>query len=156
MLTATNPATGQLIQTYEENSGREVSQKVEAAHQAFLTWRETTFSERVEKLRHASQILIDRKATYADLMANEMGKPIRDGRAEIEKCAWVCDHYADNALTALRPEIIETDARRSYVSFNPLGVILAIMPWNYPFWQVFRFAAPALVAGNAAVLILRW
>jgi succinate-semialdehyde dehydrogenase/glutarate-semialdehyde dehydrogenase len=152
MLTATNPATGQLIQTYEENSGREISQKVEAAHQAFLTWRETTFSERVEKLRHASQILIDRKAIYADLMANEMGKPIRDGRAEIEKCAWVCDHYADNALTALRPEIIETDARRSYVSFNPLGVILAIMPWNYPFWQVFRFAAPALVAGNAAVL----
>jgi succinate-semialdehyde dehydrogenase/glutarate-semialdehyde dehydrogenase len=85
-------------------------------------------------------------------MATEMGKPIRDGRAEIEKCAWVCDFYADNALGALKPESIKTDARKSYISFKPLGVILAIMPWNYPFWQVFRFAAPALAAGNAAVL----
>ncbi|MGD2011498.1 MAG: NAD-dependent succinate-semialdehyde dehydrogenase [Desulfobacterales bacterium] len=152
MLTATNPATGQPIQTYEENSEREVAQKVEDAHQAFLNWRESIFPERVEKLRNASQILIDRKAEYAALMANEMGKPVRDGRAEIEKCAWVCDYYADHALSALQPEIIETDARRSYVSFNPLGVILAIMPWNYPFWQVFRLAAPALSAGNAVVL----
>jgi len=86
------------------------------------------------------------------LIAIEMGKPVRDGWTEIEKCAWVCDYYADNALTALQPETIRTDARRSYISFKPLGVILAIMPWNYPFWQVFRFAAPALMAGNAAVL----
>jgi succinate-semialdehyde dehydrogenase/glutarate-semialdehyde dehydrogenase len=152
MLTAINPATGETIHTYEEESSQGVADKVTAAHQVFLAWRKTTFPERVEKLRNASQILINKKEEYAALMANEMGKPIRDGRAEIEKCAWVCDYYADNALTALQPEIIETDARRSYVSSNPLGVILAIMPWNYPFWQVFRFAAPALMAGNAAVL----
>ena len=85
-------------------------------------------------------------------MASEMGKPVRDGRVKIEKCAWVCDYYADNALTALQSEVVETDAFRSYVSFQPLGVIMAVMPWNYPFWQVFRFAAPALMAGNAGIL----
>ena len=129
-----------------------MADKVNAAHQAFLAWRETTFPQRVEKLRNAARILTDHKEEYAALMATEMGKPIRHGRAEIEKCAWVCDYYADTALTALQPEFIETDARRCYVSFNPLGVILAIMPWNYPFWQVFRFAAPTLMADNAAVL----
>lgn len=151
MLTAINPANGKIIHTYEEHSAQEVEDKVKTVDQAFLTWRETTFPQRVEKLRNASKILINKKEEYAALMAAEMGKPIRDGRAEIEKCAWVCDYYADNALTALQPETIRTDAR-SYISFKPLGVILAIMPWNYPFWQVFRFAAPALMAGNAAVL----
>ena len=152
MLTAVNPANGKLIRTYEETGEREIEEKVKAAHLAYTAWRETTFPQRVEKLRNASRILIDKKDEYAALMAAEMGKPIRDGRAEIEKCAWVCDHYADSALTDLQPEIVETDARRSYVTFSPLGVILAIMPWNYPFWQVFRFAAPALMAGNAAIL----
>ena len=152
MLTAVNPANGAIIRAFYENSIQEIEDKVNAVHQAFLTWRETTFPQRVEKLRNASRVLIDRKEEFAVLMATEMGKPIRDGRAEIEKCAWVCDYYADNALTALQPETIRTDARRSYISFKPLGVILAIMPWNYPFWQVFRFAAPALMAGNAAVL----
>jgi len=152
MLTAVNPANGNIIRTYEEHSTAQMADKVNAAHQAFLTWRETTFPQRVEKLRNAARVLIDKKGEYAALMATEMGKPIRDGRAEIEKCAWVCDYYADNALTALQPESIETDARKSYIFFHPLGVILAIMPWNYPFWQVFRFAAPALMAGNAAVL----
>ncbi len=152
MLTVINPANGQIFRKYEEDSPQAVSDKVEAAQQAFLTWREMTFPQQVEKLRNASRILINKKEEYAVLMATEMGKPIREGRAEIEKCARVCDYYADNALTALQPEIIETDARRSYISFKPLGTILAIMPWNYPFWQVFRFAAPALMAGNAAVL----
>jgi len=152
MLTAINPANGSITRTYEEDSAAEVADKIEAAHRAFLGWRETTFPQRVEKLRNAAQILTGKKEEYAVLMATEMGKPIRDGRAEVEKCAWVCDYYADNALTALQPEFIETDARRSYISFTPLGVILAIMPWNYPFWQVFRFAAPALMAGNAGVL----
>jgi len=152
MLKAINPVDGSIIRTYEENSAQETSDKVDAAQQAFLTWREAGFPLRVEKLRNAAQVLRSRKEEYAVLMATEMGKPIRDGRAEVEKCAWVCDYYADNAPTALQSEIIETDAARSYVSFAPLGVILAIMPWNYPFWQVFRFAAPALAAGNAAVL----
>jgi succinate-semialdehyde dehydrogenase/glutarate-semialdehyde dehydrogenase len=152
MLTAINPANGSILRAYEEDDPAEVAAKLNAAHEAFLKWRETTFPQRVEKLRNAAQILTGKKEEYAVLMATEMGKPIRDGRAEIDKCAWVCEYYADNALTALQPEAIETDARRSYVSFTPLGVVLAIMPWNYPFWQVFRFAAPALMAGNAAVL----
>ena len=152
MLKAINPSNGNIIRTYEEHSTAEVADKVNAAHQAFLAWREMIFPQQVEKLRNASRILINKKEEYAVLMATEMGKPIRDGRAEIEKCAWVCDYYADNALSALQPETIRTDARRSYISFKPLGVILAIMPWNYPFWQVFRFAAPTLMAGNAAVL----
>ncbi|MGD9299988.1 MAG: NAD-dependent succinate-semialdehyde dehydrogenase [Desulfobacterales bacterium] len=152
MLTTVNPANGNIIRTYEEHSTKEVADKVNAAHQAFLTWREMTFPQRVEKLRNAAQILTDKKEEYAALMAIEMGKPIREGRAEIEKCAWVCEFYADNALTALQPSVIVTDARKSYVTFNPLGLILAVMPWNYPFWQVFRFAAPTLMAGNGAVL----
>jgi succinate-semialdehyde dehydrogenase/glutarate-semialdehyde dehydrogenase len=152
MLTAINPVDGSILRAYEENSAEEVAEKVRDAHQAFLGWRETTFPQRVEKLRSAAQILTGKKEEHAVLMATEMGKPIRDGRAEIEKCAWLCNYYADNALTALQPEIIATDARKSYISFAPLGVILAIMPWNYPFWQVFRFAVPALMAGNAAVL----
>jgi succinate-semialdehyde dehydrogenase / glutarate-semialdehyde dehydrogenase len=152
MLTAINPADGSILRAYEEDGAAEVAAKITAAHEAFLNWRETAFPQRVEKLRNAAKILKSRKEEYAVLMATEMGKPIRDGRAEVEKCAWVCDYYADNALTALQPEVIETDARRSYITFTPLGVVLAIMPWNYPFWQVFRFAAPALMAGNAAVL----
>jgi succinate-semialdehyde dehydrogenase/glutarate-semialdehyde dehydrogenase len=152
MLTAINPANGKLIHTYEEHSTREVEEKVDAAHGAFLSWREMTFPQRVEKLRNASRVLVDKKEEYAALMATEMGKPVRDGRSEIEKCAWVCDYYADNALTALQSEVVETDALRSYVSFQPLGVVMAVMPWNYPFWQVFRFAAPALMVGNAAIL----
>jgi succinate-semialdehyde dehydrogenase/glutarate-semialdehyde dehydrogenase len=152
MLTAINPANGEIICTYEENSEQEIEDKLTAARRAFSSWREAAISRRIEKLRNASKILIDNKEKYAALMAAEMGKPIRDGRAEIEKCAWVCDHYADNSVTDLQPESIRTDARRSYVTFSPLGVILAVMPWNYPFWQVFRFAAPALASGNAAVL----
>ena len=152
MLTAINPADGSILRAYEEDGAAEVAAKITAAHEAFLNWRETAFPQRVEKLRTAAKILKSRKEEYAVLMATEMGKPIRDGRAEVEKCAWVCDYYADNALTALQPEVIETDARRSYITFTPLGVVLAIMPWNYPFWQVFRFAAPALMVGNAAVL----
>ena len=152
MLTAINPADGSILRAYEEDGAAEVAGKINAAHEAFLNWRKTSFPQRVEKLRNAAQILTGKKEEYAVLMATEMGKPMRDGRAEVEKCAWVCDYYADNALTALQPEVIETDARRSYITFTPLGVVLAIMPWNYPFWQVFRFAAPALMAGNAAVL----
>ena len=152
MLTAINPADGSIIRAFEEDNSAGVAAKITAAHEAFLNWRKTSFSQRVEKLRNAAKILISKKEEYAVLMATEMGKPIRDGRAEVEKCAWVCDYYADNALRALQPEVIETDARRSYITFTPLGVVLAIMPWNYPFWQVFRFAAPALMAGNAAVL----
>ena len=102
-------------------------------------------------MRAAARILRQDAKEHARLMAQEMGKPLKDGLAEVEKCAWVCDYYAENAEQFLQTEIIETDARKSIVTFRPLGVILAVMPWNYPFYQVFRFAAPTLMAGNACV-----
>jgi succinate-semialdehyde dehydrogenase/glutarate-semialdehyde dehydrogenase len=151
-LTAINPANGETIKTYEQTPFDKVINSIEGAHQAFKLWKETGFSKRAELMKRASQILIENKEEYAKIMALEMGKPIRQGRAEAEKCAWVCEYYADTALNMLQPEKIKTDARNSFVSFEPLGVILAVMPWNYPFWQVFRFAAPGLMAGNAAVL----
>src|SRR6266446_2320696 len=103
-------------------------------------------------MKRAAQLLREQADAYATLMTQEMGKLVKDGRAEAEKCAWACDYYADNAEQFLQPEIIETEARKSFVTFQPLGVVLAVMPWNFPFWQVFRFAAPALMAGNAGVL----
>ena len=125
---------------------------VERAAAAAYDWQETTFLERAEYLRNAAALLRERAPTYAELMAREMGKPVREGRAEIEKCAWVADYYAENARRFLKPQLIETDASSSYVCFAPLGVVLAIMPWNFPFWQLFRFAAPALMAGNSIVM----
>jgi len=151
-LTAINPANGNTIKTYEETPFDQVEKCIESAHRAFTVWKDMNFSQRAGSMRKASRILTENKEEYAKIMAMEMGKPIRQGRAEVEKCAWVCEYYADNAFEMLKPEKIETDASKSFVSFQPLGVILAIMPWNYPFWQVFRFAAPGLMAGNAAVL----
>ena len=100
----------------------------------------------------AGKVLRGRQEDYAKLMTAEMGKPITQGRAEAEKCAWVCDYYADNAETFLASQAVETDASKSFVAFEPIGVVLAVMPWNFPFWQVLRFAAPALMAGNAGLL----
>ena len=120
--------------------------------QAFADWHRTTFAERSVCLRRAGQILRENSDEYARLMASEMGKVIGEGRAEAKKCAWVCDYYAEHAEEFLRREIIASDAGKSFVTFAPLGAVLAIMPWNFPLWQVFRFAAPALMAGNVAVL----
>lgn len=152
MIEVINPATGEQVKTYDEMTPDEVKTAIENSHNAFLDWRKTSFSHRAGLMKKAAQVLRDNDQEYAKLMAVEMGKPVRDGRAEVEKCAWVCDYYADNAEQILAPEPIETDASRSFVSFQPLGVILAVMPWNFPLWQVFRFAAPALMAGNAGVL----
>jgi len=149
---AVNPTTGETIKTYPEMMPTEVSDLIEKAHAAFLHWRQTSFAERRQLMKQAARILRQQAREYATLMAQEMGKPVKDGRAEAEKCAWACDYYADNAEQFLQPEVIETDAHRSFVTFQPLGVVLAVMPWNFPFWQVFRFAAPALMAGNAGVL----
>lgn len=151
-LTAINPTNGDTIKTYKQTQPEEAIKCVEASHQAFAVWKEMTFSQRAELMKRASQVLTENKEAYAKIMAIEMGKPIRQGRAEVEKCAWVCEYYAKNAFKMLQPERVETDASKSYVSFQPLGAILTIMPWNYPFWQVFRFAAPGLMAGNAVVL----
>src|SRR5438132_1499999 len=125
---------------------------VKQAHEAWRCWRNTPFAERGRPMKQAAAILRQRKPEVAGLMATEMGKPVKQGVAEAEKCAWACDHYAEHAEKYLAPETVNSDASRSYVAFEPLGVVLAIMPWNFPLWQVFRFAAPALMAGNAGVL----
>ena len=147
-----NPATGELIKSYEDISPDDIKETISKAHQAFLDWRQTTFAQRADHMRQVAALLRERANELAQLMAAEMGKPIKDGRAEAEKCAWVCEYYAEHAEPFLQPEPVATEASRSYVTFQPLGVVCAVMPWNFPFWQVFRFAAPALMAGNAAVL----
>ncbi len=149
---AINPATGETLKTYQEMTPAAVQEIVGKAHVAFLGWRRTTFSHRVGLMRKAAEILRSHAAEYARLMAQEMGKPLRDGIAEANKSALGCDFYAEHAERFLAREPVATEARKSFVAFNPLGVVLAVMPWNFPFWQVFRFAAPALMAGNAAVL----
>ena len=151
-LRSINPHTGEIIGEYEETSPREVDAALGRADRAFARWRSAHFAERADAMRRVAAILVERKERYATLMAQEMGKPVTQGRAEIEKCAWVCEYFGENAERFLAEERIPTDAKESFVTFAPLGVVLAVMPWNFPFWQVFRFAAPALMAGNAAAL----
>lgn len=147
-----NPATGEVVKTYETLTKEELGPAIQTSHEAFLSWRNVRFAERAQLMKKAAKILRQDADKYAKLMAVEMGKPFKDGRAEANKCAWVCDYYAENAQIFLKRETVQTDAARSFVSYQPLGVVLAVMPWNFPFWQVFRFAAPALMAGNAGVL----
>ena len=151
-LEAINPATGAPLSKYEEMTAAEVGNIVAQTHDAFLAWRRLDFAERARPMRNAAQILRNNATQYARLMAQEMGKPVKDGIAEAQKCATGCDYFAEHAERFLAREPVVTDARSSFVTFQPLGVVLAIMPWNFPFWQVFRFAAPGLMAGNAAVL----
>jgi succinate-semialdehyde dehydrogenase/glutarate-semialdehyde dehydrogenase len=147
-----NPATGELVREYEEHDSDTVERALARASEAFGSWHKTTFNERAEALNLATAELRRQSAELARLMALEMGKPIAAGETEIEKCAWVCEYYAEHAASMLRPEVVGTDATESFVRFDALGPVLAIMPWNFPFWQVFRFAAPALMAGNVGVL----
>jgi len=147
-----NPATGERIKTYEEMPETEVTQIIDAAHEAFLEWRKTSIAERAKLMKRAGELLRERKREYGELVTMEMGKPLASGIAEVDKCAWVCDFYAEKAEEFLAPELVESDASKSFISYQPLGVLLAIMPWNFPFWQVFRFAAPGLMAGNAGLL----
>ena len=151
-LSSVNPATGEKLQDYETVADDAAKSIVDEAHEAFLGWRETSFETRAVALKKAAELLRREAHDLGRLMSLEMGKPLGQAVAEIEKCALGCDYYAENAATFLKPEIIETDARKSYVSYRPLGVVLAIMPWNFPFWQTFRFAAPNLMAGNAGLL----
>ncbi len=151
-LESVNPATAEVVATHETITDEECRTIVERAHDAFQGWRETDFETRARLLARAGELLLARAGELAELMAVEMGKPLAQGVAEAEKCAWVCDYYAENGAAFLRDEPVETDAGESFVSYQPLGVVLAVMPWNFPFWQVFRFAAPGLVAGNAGVL----
>ena len=151
-MTAVNPVDGRTIQEYPTVDTAAAETLAEEAHAAFLEWRESSFDERAARMRRAADVLEERSDRWAELMALEMGKPVAQGVSEAEKCAWVCRYYADHAADFLAPQTVETDARRSYWTHRPLGVVLAIMPWNFPFWQVFRFAAPALMAGNGALL----
>ncbi len=147
-----NPTTDELIAAYDEHTDAQLVQKLNDAQAAFEAWRRVGFHERAACLRAAAGLLRTRKNEYGRLMALEMGKPIAQGLAEAEKCAWVCDYYAEHAEKFLAPEVVATDASKSFITFKPLGILLAIMPWNFPFWQVFRAAAPALMAGNTVVL----
>jgi succinate-semialdehyde dehydrogenase/glutarate-semialdehyde dehydrogenase len=152
MLKSINPATGKTVQSYETYTEKGVAKIINSVDKAWHKWRLTTFAQRVECMQNISSLLKSRKEELAMLMAVEMGKVLSEGIAEIEKCAWVCDYYAINAENFLENENIQTEALHSFVSYQPLGTILAVMPWNFPFWQVFRFLAPTLMAGNTAVL----
>src|SRR5881396_884625 len=151
-LQSINPATEDVLETFEEFSSDQLDQALERGAQAFGEWRRVSFDERRRLMRGAASHLREKKARLAALITAEMGKPIVEAEAEIEKCAWNCDFYADNAERFLQPQSVASNAAESYVAFEPLGPVLAIMPWNFPFWQVFRFAAPALIAGNVGLL----
>ncbi len=147
-----NPAKGELNRSYPAHQLDEVDQILDDSVLAFNGWKRTSFEERALLLKNAANILRNKKEGLAFTITIEMGKHIREARAEIEKCAQVCDYYAENGAFFLASESIETDASQSYVSYQPLGPVLAIMPWNFPFWQVFRFAAPTLMGGNTGLL----
>jgi succinate-semialdehyde dehydrogenase/glutarate-semialdehyde dehydrogenase len=147
-----NPATEEVLKTFEPYTQEQIDHALDAAHTAFATWRTTTFSERSALFKQLAHYLRDNKERLARIATLEMGKTIIEAEAEVEKCAWNCDYYAINAEQFLAPQKMKSNATESYVEFQPLGVVLALMPWNFPYWQVMRFAAPALMAGNTAVL----
>jgi succinate-semialdehyde dehydrogenase/glutarate-semialdehyde dehydrogenase len=152
MLQSINPVNEDLIKEYEEHTNSEIDEIVKNSEKAFKEWQSFDYGKRAELLSKAGEILRKNIDQYAELMTREMGKPISGARAEVEKCAWVCDYYAENGESFLNDEIIETDAQKSFVTYEPLGTVLAVMPWNFPFWQVFRFAVPGLMAGNSGLL----
>src|SRR5579885_1501419 len=147
-----NPANEEVLATFEPYSAAQIDEALGQARAAFKDWRETTFAERGALFHRIASYLREHKTELARIATLEMGKPIVESEAEVEKCAWNCDFYADNAEKFLADEPVATNASESYVAFRPLGVVLALMPWNFPYWQVFRFAAPALMAGNVAIL----
>jgi succinate-semialdehyde dehydrogenase/glutarate-semialdehyde dehydrogenase len=147
-----NPFNNQLLKEYEEMSEGQLNSSLEKAHSTFLKWKNVSFEERSILMSKSAEILRTKKLEYARLITLEMGKPIKQSISEIEKCADCCDYYAKYAKQFLADEIAESDGSKSFIGYQPLGCILAIMPWNFPFWQVFRFAAPALMAGNVGVL----
>jgi succinate-semialdehyde dehydrogenase/glutarate-semialdehyde dehydrogenase len=151
-ITSINPATGGEIKTFESLTDEQIDEKLGLAARAFRRYWKTPFSDRAKKMVRAAEILEEEKEEFARLMASEMGKTFTAAVAEAEKCAWVCRYYAENAERFLSDEAAETGAARSYVRYQPLGPILAVMPWNFPFWQVFRHVAPGLMAGNVILL----
>src|SRR6266567_2805276 len=151
-IASVNPATGETIRTFEPLSSQQLDVKLRLAVDTFRDYRRTSFTEREKKMVLAADILETDKQQFARVMTTEMGKPIKSAVQEVEKCASACRYYAEHAKDHLADQIIQTNAAKSYVHFQPLGPVLAVMPWNFPFWQVFRFAAPALMAGNVGLL----
>jgi len=147
-----NPTTGETLKTFSALTAEQIEQKLQLARDTFRNYRNTPFADRARMMQRAADILETEKSEFGRLMTLEMGKPIKAAIAEAEKCAWVCRYYAENAQQHLADQIVKTNAQKSYVHFQPLGPVLAVMPWNFPFWQVFRFAAPALMAGNVGLL----
>jgi succinate-semialdehyde dehydrogenase/glutarate-semialdehyde dehydrogenase len=152
MMRAVNPATGELIREYPEHDEQEIEQRLKTADEAFKSWRRFDFAERASHLSAVADRLRENADGLARLLVEEMGKTLAAAESEVDKCAWVCDFYAENAERFLAPETVGTDAAKSFIRYEPLGAVLAIMPWNFPYWQFFRFAAPALMAGNVALL----
>ena len=151
-LISINPANNKKLNSYQEISEDSINQIIDSSFNTFLEWRNKSFSYRAKKMRHLAELLKQKKDLLGLLMTKEMGKPIKQSIAEAEKCAWVCEYYADNAEKFLSQKEIPTGSTKSFISFQPIGIVLAIMPWNFPFWQVFRFASPALMAGNVGIL----
>ncbi|WP_026452195.1 NAD-dependent succinate-semialdehyde dehydrogenase [Aequorivita capsosiphonis] len=147
-----NPYNDQIVETYNPETEEAISQKLEKSETAFKSWRKVSLKDRAKLMTKAGEILREDVKEYAKMISLEMGKPIAESRAEVHKCAWVCEYFAEKAAEFLSDEIIETDAQKSFVRHDPIGSVLAIMPWNFPFWQVFRFAAPTLMAGNVGLL----
>ena len=147
-----NPATGEAIRDYPEHGEIEVLARLALAQRAFASWRDFSFVERAALMTRAGDVLRDERERLARLATEEMGKPIAAAEAEVDKCAWACDFYAEHAESFLAEETVATDASRSFVRYDPLGPVLAVMPWNFPYWQLFRFAAPNLMAGNVGIL----
>ncbi len=147
-----NPTTGETLKTFEPLNTNELEEKLQLAADTFRSYRRTSFEDRTRMMLRAAEILETEKHSIGKTMTTEMGKPLKAAIGETEKCAWVCRYYAENAGHYLAEQLVATDATRSYVHFQPLGPVLAVMPWNFPFWQVFRFAAPALMAGNVGLL----
>lgn len=152
IITTVNPKNNFKIADYIELTPDEIKTKISASNEMFKEYSFTDFSFRKNCLQRLAILLRERKESLSILMTNEMGKPMAQSRAEVEKCAWVCDYYVENGESFLTEQIVKTDASKSFVAFEPLGIVLAVMPWNFPFWQVFRFAVPALMAGNTALL----
>ena len=152
MFQSINPYTREVVFQHEEHTAREAEERIQRTHNAYQLWKTYNFRQRGDLFRRLAAKLRDGKETFATLITTEMGKIISESRAEVEKCAWLCDHYAGHAEEMLQPEVFETDAGKSYLRFDPVGIVYGIMPWNFPFWQVFRAAVPTMMAGNVFLL----
>jgi len=151
-IVSVNPFTEEVNEVFEPFSPEECARVVAQSREAFREWRKVPVAKRAAHFTRVASGLREKSRNFAEIITREMGKPIKESVAEVEKCAWLCDYYAEHAADLLRDDIVQTEAEKSYVTFEPLGVILGIMPWNFPFWQVFRFAVPAMAAGSSCLL----